>query len=40
MPWVMLNGSKIEPTYDFKSRVPALDNGEMFWAALALSRVW
>jgi len=40
MPWVMLNGSKIDPTYDFKSRVPALDNGEMFWAALALSRVW
>lgn len=40
MPWVMLDGSGIKPTYDFESRVPALDNGEMFWAALALSRVW
>ena len=40
LPWVFLNGSTVEPTWDFKDRVPALDNGEMFWACLALSVVW
>lgn len=30
----------IVPAHDFRSRVPALDNGEMFWAALGLSRAW
>jgi hypothetical protein len=40
LPWVTINGSKVFPAHDFKSRVPALDNGEMFWGALALSHVW
>ncbi len=40
MPWVTMQAQGLAPAHDFQSRVPALDNGEMFWAALALSRVW
>jgi hypothetical protein len=40
LPWVTVTSKGVDPTQDFKSRVPALDNGEMFWAALALSKVW
>ncbi len=40
LPWVQFVDGTIVPAHDFKSRVPALDNGEMFWAALGLSRVW
>lgn len=40
MPWVTVSAEGLAPAHDFQSRVPALDNGEMFWAALALSRVW
>lgn len=40
LPWVTVNDKGVHPTHDFKSRVPALDNGEMFWAAFALSKVW
>lgn len=42
LPWVALNNltATIEPTWDFKTRTPALDNGQMFWASFALSSVW
>ena len=40
LPWVTISEGKLTPAHDFQSRVPALDNGEMFWGALALSRVW
>lgn len=42
MPWVALNDSTgvIEPTWDFKNRTPSLDNGQLFWAAFALSSIW
>lgn len=41
IPWVALNGTnKIEPTWDFKNRTPSLDNGQMFWAALAVVHAW
>jgi len=40
LPWVTVDEKGVHPTHDFKSRVPALDNGEMFWAAFALSKVW
>ena len=41
IPWVALNGSnKIEPTWDFKNRTPSLDNGQLFWASLALNAAW
>lgn len=37
---MFLNGTDPVPTPDFASRTPALDNGELFWAALAVSHVW
>lgn len=40
MPWVFINGSYPVPTNDFASRVPALDNAELFWAAVAVSHAW
>ncbi len=40
MPWVFINGTSPVPTPDFKSRTPALDNSEFFWAALAVSHAW
>lgn len=40
MPWVFINGTYPVPTPDFKSRTPALDNGELFWGALAVSQAW
>ena len=41
LPWVALNNSRyVEPTWDFKNRTPALDNGQMFWASLALIHAW
>lgn len=40
MPWVEIKSEIPSPAHDFINRVPALDNGEMFWGALALSQVW
>lgn len=42
MPWVALNNqtATIDPTWDFKTRTPALDNGQLFWAAFALTSAW
>jgi hypothetical protein len=40
LPWVTVTSKGVDPANDFLSRVPALDNGEMFWAALSLSKVW
>jgi hypothetical protein len=40
LPWVLITEDGLTPAQDFTKRVPALDNGEMFWAALLLSRVW
>lgn len=40
LPWVAIKNGSIEPTWDFKTRTPALDNGQLFWAALALSSAW
>ena len=40
MPWVYQNGSRIVPTNDFLDKTPALDNAELFWAAVALSHAW
>lgn len=40
LPWVYLNGTRPVPTNDFLSRIPALDNGELFWATVAISHAW
>lgn len=40
LPWVLIEEDGLTPAHDFLSRVPALDNGEMFWAAMLLSRIW
>ena len=40
LPWMYLNSTKPYPTTDFASRVPALDNGEMFWACVAVYHSW
>ncbi len=40
MPWVFVNGSSPVPAPDFANRTPALDNGELFWAAIAVSQAW
>jgi hypothetical protein len=39
-PWVAYDGNgTVAPTWDWQNRVPALDNGELFWAAFAVSFV-
>lgn len=39
-PWVAYDGNgSVAPTWDWQNRVPALDNGELFWAAFAVSDV-
>lgn len=40
LPWVVIGKDGLSPAHDFQSRVPALDNGEMFWAARILSYIW
>lgn len=40
MPWVGLSGDTPTPTSDFATRTPSLDNGQLFWAALAVSHAW
>lgn len=37
-PWYSLDNT-FEPTWDWENRVPALDNGELFWAAFALANI-
>lgn len=39
-PWVAFDGKgNVTPTWDWQNRVPALDNGELFWAAFAVSHI-
>lgn len=39
-PWVSYDGNgSVDPTWDWQNRVPALDNGELFWAAFAVAHV-
>jgi hypothetical protein len=39
LPWVYVSDNGIEPTVDFNSSVPSLDNGQLFWSAYAVSYV-
>lgn len=42
MPWFVsnVNGTgKVEPTWDWKTRVPSLDNGEWIWSMFAAAHV-
>ena len=36
IPWFLANETNIRPTQDWVNRVPALDNGELLWAAYAV----
>lgn len=39
LPWFALDGKgSMTPTWDFQNKVPALDNGEMLWAAFAVAQ--
>lgn len=38
LPWVAINPTNITPTWDWTTGVPALDNGQLFWAAYGLSQ--
>mmetsp|Transcript_59033 Transcript_59033/g.68290 ORF Transcript_59033/g.68290 Transcript_59033/m.68290 type:complete len:472 (-) Transcript_59033:131-1546(-) len=39
-PWVAFDGNgSVTPTWDWQNRVPALDNGELFWAAFAVADI-
>ncbi len=40
LPWVFVSDEGIRPTNDFMDRTPGLDNGQLFWAAYALSFAW
>lgn len=40
LPWYNLTSGDLQPTNDFASRTPSLDNGQLFWAAIALSHAW
>ncbi|KJE90716.1 hypothetical protein CAOG_08566 [Capsaspora owczarzaki ATCC 30864] len=39
LPWVYVVDGELTPTDDFVNKVPALDNGEMFWGAFAVAEV-
>lgn len=40
LPWIAFDGEGgIMPTWDWQNRVPSLDNGELFWAAFAVSHL-
>jgi hypothetical protein len=40
LPWVQVDDAgNVDPTPDFVNRVPALDNGELFWPAFAVAEV-
>ncbi len=40
MPWIAFDGKGgVAPTWDWQNRVPSLDNGELFWAAFAVSSI-
>ena len=39
LPWITVDGANVEPTYDWKNRVPSLDNGELFWAMYGLVEI-
>ncbi len=39
-PWVAFDGrGGVSPSWDWQNRVPSLDNGELFWAAFAVSSI-
>ena len=39
-PWVSYDGEGgVSPAWDWQNRVPSLDNGELFWAAFAVSNI-
>ncbi|GAB0136373.1 hypothetical protein EsDP_00004674 [Epichloe bromicola] len=35
LPWMTTSEDELSPTWDWKNRVPALDNGELIWAVYA-----
>ncbi len=39
LPWVAVDQNGVNPTWDWTDRVPALDNGQLFWAAYGLTQV-
>ena len=36
LPWVAVKQTGVEPTWDWTTAVPSLDNGQLFWAAYGL----
>lgn len=39
LPWLAVNSTTVAPTWDWMTGVPALDNGQLFWAAYGVSAV-
>jgi hypothetical protein len=35
LPWFTVGDEGMAPTWDFKTRVPSLDNGELIWSMIA-----
>lgn len=36
LPWMAVSNGTVTPTWDWTTRVPSLDNGQLFWAAYGL----
>jgi hypothetical protein len=39
LPWIAVNADSVTPTADWTQGIPALDNGQLFWAAYGLTHV-
>lgn len=36
LPWYSTENDTMQPSWDWHDRVPALDNGQLFWAAYSV----